>query len=180
MSRTYVFADVGAELVVDGRGSEYQVSHDGRTEVVQTLTLPDGRLSLLLEDGRQICGRASRRSPHELEVSTRRGVTRIRVTDPLRAKLAATRGRAGAEESESEEVRALMPGRIVEVAVALGDSVQSGDLLLVLEAMKMQNELRATRSGVVTQCAASPGQTVDAGALLLTIHPERAGGLSSA
>jgi len=164
---------------VNGRGPEYEVVHDGRTEVIQTLALPDGRLSLLLENGRQICGRASRRSPNEVEVSTQRGVARLRVSDPLRARLEAARSRTSAAESESEEVRALMPGRIVEVAVALGDTVQSGHLLLVLEAMKMQNELRATRSGVVTQCAASPGQTVDAGALLLIIHPEPTGGLSA-
>src|SRR5262249_34121445 len=43
MSRTYVFGDVTAEVVVNGRGPEYEVVHDGRTEVIQTLALPDGR-----------------------------------------------------------------------------------------------------------------------------------------
>jgi len=178
MIRTYVIGDNGAQVVVRGKAPVYEISHDGSTESVRVLTLPDGRLSLLLESGRQICGRVSRRGPDELELSTRCGVLRLRATDPLRARLGATRERGSAAERESEEVRALMPGRIVEVAVALGDSVESGHLLLVLEAMKMQNELRATRSGVVTQCVAAPGQTVEAGALLLTIHPEPVGTLS--
>jgi pyruvate carboxylase subunit B len=175
MVRTYVIGDNGTQVVVRGKGPVYEISHGGSTESVQVLTLPDGRLSLLLASGRQICGRASKRGPAELELSTPRGVLRLRATDPLRARLAATRERESSAETESEEVRALMPGRIVEVAVALGDSVESGNLLLVLEAMKMQNELRATRSGVVTQCVATPGQTVEAGALLVTIHPEPAG-----
>jgi biotin carboxyl carrier protein len=56
--------------------------------------------------------------------------------------------------------------------VAAGDAVQAGSLLLVLEAMKMQNELRATHAGVVMRCAAAAGQTVETGALLLTIQSD--------
>jgi biotin carboxyl carrier protein len=179
MTRAFIIGESGREIAVRGRGPVYEVLEGERAERVEALALPDGRLSLLLKDGRQVCGRVSSRSPNEVEISTSRGVFKLSVMDPLRARLAASRDHAGALESESEEVRAMMPGRIVEVAVASGDSVEAGGLLLVLEAMKMQNELRATRSGLVTQCAVSPGQTVEAGALLLTIHTSPAGDVSS-
>jgi biotin carboxyl carrier protein len=65
-----------------------------------------------------------------------------------------------------------MHGRIVEVRVAAGDRVEEGALLLVLEAMKMQNEIRASRSGVIERVQAQPGQTVEGGAFLLSIRSE--------
>jgi len=70
-----------------------------------------------------------------------------------------------------EAVRALMPGRVVEVAVKVGDAVPPGGLLLVLEAMKMQNEIRSVRGGAVVQLAVEKGRTVEGGALLLTLKP---------
>ncbi len=59
-----------------------------------------------------------------------------------------------------------MPGRVVEVAVAAGDRVEAGSLLLVLEAMKMQNEIRASRGGLVTRVVVEAGKAVEGGALL--------------
>ena len=67
------------------------------------------------------------------------------------------------------EVRAIIPGRILSVAVAAGDPVEAGQQLLVVEAMKMQNELRASRAGVVERIAVAPGTTVELGDLLLVL-----------
>jgi biotin carboxyl carrier protein len=64
-----------------------------------------------------------------------------------------------------------MPGRVVEVSVAEGQTVAAGGILLVLEAMKMQNEIRASRGGVVARVAVAAGQAVDRGALLAAIAP---------
>jgi biotin carboxyl carrier protein len=68
------------------------------------------------------------------------------------------------------EVHAIIPGRIVAVSVVPGDMVVAGQQLLVLEAMKMQNELRAPREGSVELVAVSVGDTVDIGDLLLVIR----------
>ena len=65
-----------------------------------------------------------------------------------------------------------MHGRIVEVRVAAGDHVEAGALLLVLEAMKMQNEIRASRPGDVERVEVVPGQTVEGGAFMLSIRSE--------
>jgi biotin carboxyl carrier protein len=67
------------------------------------------------------------------------------------------------------EVRAIIPGRIVSVAVAPGDRVESGQTLLAVEAMKMQNELRAPRAGTVSRVPASGGSTVEVGDVLVVL-----------
>jgi len=68
------------------------------------------------------------------------------------------------------EVRAIIPGRIVALSVGPGDPVTSGQQILVLEAMKMQNELRAPRDGSVERVAAAVGQNVEVGDLLMVIE----------
>jgi len=72
------------------------------------------------------------------------------------------------------EVRAIIPGRVVNVDVAMGDRVALGAHLLVLEAMKMQNELRAPHEGIVARVAVTAGLTVERGDLLLVIDPSEA------
>nr|MBC7245325.1 biotin/lipoyl-binding protein [Chloroflexota bacterium] len=72
---------------------------------------------------------------------------------------------------------AVMPGRVLRVLVKEGDDVQVGDVLCVLEAMKMENELRAQAAGTVQQVLVKPGQSVKAGELLILF--EEAACLSS-
>jgi biotin carboxyl carrier protein len=67
-------------------------------------------------------------------------------------------------------LRAVIPGRVVSVAVAQGDTVTAGQPLLVLEAMKMQNELRAPRDGSVSRVVATAGTTVELGDVLVVIE----------
>ena len=62
------------------------------------------------------------------------------------------------------------PGEVAAVNVASGDAVTAGQQLLVLEAMKMQNELRAPREGIVDRVAVAVGETVEIGDLLLVIR----------
>ena len=62
-----------------------------------------------------------------------------------------------------------MPGRVVRVLVAAGADVAAGQGLVVVEAMKMENELRAPRAGRVAEVAVREGEAVDAGALLAVI-----------
>ena len=67
------------------------------------------------------------------------------------------------------EIRAIIPGRVVAVAVNPGDTVEAGQTLLAVEAMKMQNELRAPRAGTVTRVAAGAGATVELGDVLVVL-----------
>jgi biotin carboxyl carrier protein len=83
------------------------------------------------------------------------------------------RARRGHEESAHRgptEVRAIIPGRVAAVSIVPGDAVVAGQQLLVVEAMKMQNELRAPRDGVVSAVAVAPGRTIEVGDLLLVLQ----------
>ena len=80
------------------------------------------------------------------------------------------RNRAGSVEAEGrQQVLAPMPGKIVRVLVSAGDSVQAGQGLLVVEAMKMQNEIRAPKSGTIDRVRVVEGQTVNAGEVVVIV-----------
>ena len=76
---------------------------------------------------------------------------------------------APAVTGSGEAVNAPMPGNILKVNVKVGDAVKSGTVLVVLEAMKMENEIMAPKDGTVTQVLVSKGSTVDTGAPLVVI-----------
>jgi biotin carboxyl carrier protein len=86
----------------------------------------------------------------------------------LRAR--ARRGAGVASHGGPVEVRAIIPGRVVAVSVVVGDSVEAGQQILVVEAMKMQNELRAPREGAVERVGVAVGDTIEVGDLLVVIH----------
>ena len=87
----------------------------------------------------------------------------------LRDRATRARGSGGAADGPLE-IRAIIPGRIAAVAVAPGDTVEAGQTLLAVEAMKMQNELRAPRAGTVARVPAAAGATVELGDLLVVLE----------
>ena len=92
----------------------------------------------------------------------------IRVEDEREKRLKAAAG-AGVAESGEFHLKAPMPGLVVTVAVQPDQAVAKGDVLVILESMKMQNELRAPRAGKVTRMRVKAGETVDRRQTLLTI-----------
>lgn len=84
---------------------------------------------------------------------------------PAAAPAPATQGSAG-----SVKVEAPMPGTILDVKVSVGDSVSSGSVLCILEAMKMENEIVAPQDGTVASINVSKSDSVEAGQVIITLN----------
>jgi len=170
-------ADGPEELLLELDGSECRfVDRGERTQSAEVSRLADGRLSLLFADGRQLCGRVRLTGAvpgGEVEVVTGSSRRKISLADPLRDRIAHAREDRAGEPSE-EEILALMPGRVVEVQASEGQRVEAGALILVLEAMKMQNEIRCTSAGTVRRIGAERGAAVEGGTLLAVIQSDEA------
>lgn len=78
----------------------------------------------------------------------------------------------GTELQQENIVYAKMPGKIVKIIKKTGEKIEKGDAVMVMEAMKMENELRASVSGTVQSVMAQEGQAVETGALLMEIKPD--------
>lgn len=165
---------------------KYQVKV-GDTEVEVLL---DGDAATV--DGRQVAARVADAEGTPVRMVTlgdavhrvvaRRGDSRGRYTlwvdgfryevEALDERTAAIRELSGASAAASgpAPLKAPMPGMIVRVAVQVGDQVVPGQSLVVMEAMKMENELRATAAATVKAVLAQPGTAVEKGALLLEME----------
>ena len=101
----------------------------------------------------------------------------LRVTSSVREFAAALRDPrqwrrhrgAGAEAEGRQQVTAPMPGKVVRVLAKTGDAVEAGQGILVMEAMKMQNEIRSPKSGMLERLLVVEGQTVNAGELVAIV-----------
>ena len=85
------------------------------------------------------------------------------------APAAAPAAAAPVSVAAGEPVKSPMPGNILRIEVSQGQQVKEGDVLMVLEAMKMENEIVATKSGTIAQIAVSKGAVVETGAVLAVI-----------
>jgi biotin carboxyl carrier protein len=153
---------VGKERVRIERLAEggYEIAIGERTYQVDAAPLRDGLYSLRV-GGVQHEVAVRRRDDGSYWVSDAHGAAVVEVADPL-AYLAAQS--AGAKQGRRRQrVTAYMPGRVVALLVAEGQAVTAGQGVLVLEAMKMQNEIQAEHDGNVSRILVQPGQSVDGG-----------------
>lgn len=140
--------------------SGYEVTVGDRTYHVDAATARPGLRSLQI-DGHQHEVAVRRHGEGAWWVSGAHGSGPVEVTDPLTPLAAQTRGGKGGRKKQ--RVTAYMPGRVVTLLVQEGQEVAAGQGILVLEAMKMENEIRAEHDGTVTRIHAQPGQAVEMG-----------------
>ncbi|HLJ24676.1 MAG TPA: biotin/lipoyl-containing protein [Candidatus Acidoferrales bacterium] len=146
-----------------GENSRVAFSVDGRRLEVDAIQLSRGSYSVLL-GGRSLEVTAEE-TPAGLLVRVNGREFLVDVRDPRSWR----RGRgAGVELEGRQQLVAPMPGKIVRVLVEVGQQVTAGQGLLVIEAMKMQNEVRSPKSGKVEKLARE-GQTVNAGEILAVV-----------
>jgi biotin carboxyl carrier protein len=156
--------DVDVALEVLRHGSGYRVRIGERWIECDLVNTGPFVRSLRLEDGRQY-SLVHHRDGNTHEISLGGTTVLVDIIDPL----AARRRRREDEAGAGGVVKALMPGRNVRVLVNKGDTVRKGAGLLILEAMKMENEIVAPADGVVDELFVTAGQTVEGGAELVHI-----------
>ncbi|HSK09286.1 MAG TPA: acetyl-CoA carboxylase biotin carboxyl carrier protein subunit [Vicinamibacterales bacterium] len=158
-------------VTVERQGTQYRIEADGRVDLVDVARVDPSTWSLIVLGDRHAShevGLLEGREPGEVEVYTRAGLVRTRV----RTGTGRRRGGAAAAPVDAggpQAVTAPMPGKIVKVLVAAGDTVRARQGLVVIEAMKMENELRAPRDGRVAAVHVQEGALVEAGRLLVVI-----------
>ncbi len=160
-------------VTVDGKEYEVDIRDDGRVFLggepldVDLARVAQENLYSLLLDHRSF----------EIAVEEVRGGYRIllggelyevQVTDERRRRLMQGRSKPAAPHGETR-VTAPIPGLIVKVEVTVGEEVAANQPLVILEAMKMENEIRAPQRGVVRAVLVEPGQSVDQGAILVIL-----------
>jgi biotin carboxyl carrier protein len=157
------------ELRIDGRAVPLRLER-GATDwvaggrAVSVLEVEPGIYSVLL-DGRSFEARIEANGDRWI-VTIRGRRFEIEVADPRRMR----RGGAALRGAGRAQVAAPMPGRVLRVLAAEGDAVEAGQGLLVIEAMKMQNEIKAPQAGRLAVLHAKEGQAVAAGEILAAIE----------
>ncbi|HEX5071458.1 MAG TPA: biotin/lipoyl-containing protein [Vicinamibacterales bacterium] len=144
----------------------FRVRLDGVAHDIESAATESGLSILYLDSGRSLDVAMTERPGGELAVHLPH-VTVEAVVDARRYR----RGGGGPVAATGDvRVSAPMPGRIVRVLVKPGDAVEARQGLVVVEAMKMENEIAAARAGVVKEVAVSAGQSVESGRLLVVIE----------
>jgi biotin carboxyl carrier protein len=160
-----------AEVEFEARDGKVFLEVEGRSMEADFVRLPDGEVYSLLVDGRSHEVSVSHRADG-LDVSVDGVSMPVEVRSPLEKLLAQTAGDRA--KGRGETITAPMPGAVVAIHVKPGDVVHAGQAVVVLEAMKMQNELAAQSGGVVSEVHVSVGAAVASGAVLVQLQPESA------
>lgn len=145
-------------------GGQFRVTIDGEAHEVSVRPTDLG-LSLVFADGRSVDVAATETASGEWFVQLPH-VDLTAVVDRRRRE----RVRPGVAAAGLQRVTAPMPGRVVRVLVKVGDLVEVRQALVVIEAMKMENELTSPKAGTVKEVPASEGQSVEAGRLLVVVE----------
>ena len=157
--------EISVEPEPDAVG-RWRVVIDGAARQVDARQVRPGTWSLII-DGRAYLVDLDRRKQNTA-LSARLAETVAVIEDARRKRLAKAAHRDGLA-SAGEELRAPIAGKVVKVLVEIGAQVPAGHGVIVLEAMKMENELVAERGGTVTAIHKQAGQSVDTGDLLVTL-----------
>jgi len=150
---------------VTEQGGRYQVLLEGRALEVDARRAAEGIWSLLIEGESLVADVSEEGGLFVVQVDGE--ICRIRVEEETRY-IIRTRGVAPAHGGEI--LKAPMPGRVTHIEVEVGQEVQPGDGLVVLEAMKMENEFDATVRGTVREIRVQVGQAVNPGDVLVVIE----------
>ncbi|NNL87073.1 MAG: biotin/lipoyl-binding protein [Myxococcales bacterium] len=150
--------------------NHYEVKIDGETLHVD-VTKSARTIYSVIEDGRQYEAMVDERRGDRLDISLGGRMFHLDVVDE-RTRLLAEAGSSA--PTGPQTVAADMPGKIVKIEAAVGQTVSEGEVILIIEAMKMENPIASPIDGVVKELGAAEGDAVDGGAMLFTVAPVEA------
>jgi biotin carboxyl carrier protein len=150
---------------VEKDGGAWRVVLEGKSVDADVAEVETGVFSVILGGG-----------SHEVRVTPRAdGTLTLQtgshefVAEVFDARVWRGRRHSGVEVEGQQQIAAPMPGKVVRVLVHVGEKVESGQGLMVVEAMKMQNEIRSPKAGTVERLLAKEGQPVNAGEVLVVV-----------
>jgi biotin carboxyl carrier protein len=156
---------------IERKDGFYRVVIDGAERMVDAAAVDGSTFSLIcLDAGRssQEVGLSPTALPGEIAVHMPSGVASVRVVTGAAGRFG--RGAGAAQAAGTQQVLAPMPGKIVKILVKAGDQVKARQGLVVVEAMKMENELRSPKDGRVSDVLVAEGASVEAGRLLVVVE----------
>ena len=157
---------VALREVEEGR---FDVTIEGKTVHVDAVRSSPS-VDSVIEDGKQFEVVIDEKGSHGFDVLAGGRIFHLEAFDE-RSRLLS--GAASAVASGPQRIEAEMPGKVVKVSHAAGDAVAEGEGVVILEAMKMENQIPSPIDGVVTELGISEGDTVEAGAHLFTVEPPK-------
>lgn len=154
------------EIEITRDGERLFARVDGRTYELEA-SEPEPNVVLLKHEGRVFEVFASQQKNSEFAVRVGSTELDVAISDPKRL-----RGSSGADADASGkvEIKTAMPGKVVRILKAQGDTVEKGEGVIVVEAMKMQNEMKSPKDGSITDIRVAEGDTVSAGDVLVVIE----------
>ena len=147
---------------------EKHVSVDGKVYEVDFETVSGQPVYSLIVDGKSHEGYAAQ-DEDSWQVLLHGRLYPVSVEDEREKRLRSAAG-GGVAETGEFHLRAPMPGLIVAIPIEEGQSVKKGQVMLILESMKMQNELKAPRDGIIGRVRVKPGESVEQKQILLSVQ----------
>jgi biotin carboxyl carrier protein len=159
--------DLEQTITITELASSVKIEIEGREYDLKVLN-PDETSYVLVNNHRVYSCHVDRSSvtPNRFEVAIKGQRHFVTVVDPKRLR---TDENSDRHDHGATEISAQMPGKVVRVLVEVGAKVEKGTGIVVVEAMKMQNEMKSPRAGVVVSVNVATGDTVNAGEVLATI-----------
>ena len=157
-TKTVGLEELGAnqfEVMIDGVAVHVDVARSGRT------------IYSIIEDGKQFEVMIDEQGARGFDVLVGGQLLHLQAHDERSRLLAAT---ARAVVTGPQRVEAEMPGKVVKIVAQAGATVQEGQGVLILEAMKMENEIKSPIDGIVKEISVAEGQTVESGAQLFVVE----------
>ncbi len=166
----YLVNGTSVEVKVEGDGDQLQVSIGDEKLAIETCQLSDHLISLTVDGRLQRVFVAQNQERTYIHIGGK-----VIILDDAAKEADRQRGGTGASSAAPSAITSPMPGNLIKVMVQEGDTVEEGQALVIVEAMKMENEIRSPSQGVVKRINFSVGDLVDAGVPIVEIETDNQG-----